>query len=112
MWNVLIFASLLGVGSCVVDVCDSGTTLRAGSGTTFSAVLDTGSRAAVSVTEAKPRERKAGAGRTAGRAKLAAAGAQLGGRGLLRVFVPVRLAARRAKARVDAIATVWIVEWV
>jgi hypothetical protein len=60
MWKVFVLASLLGSGSCLVDVLLSGTTLRAGSGTMLSAILEMGSRAAVSVTEAKPREKTAG----------------------------------------------------
>ena len=60
MWKVFVFASLLGSGSLVVDVLLSGTGLRAGSGTMLSATLEMGSRAIVSVTEAKPREKTAG----------------------------------------------------
>jgi len=60
MWKVLVFASWLGVGSWTVDVLLSGMGDRAASGTIFSAVLEMGSRAWTSVTEAKPREKTAG----------------------------------------------------
>lgn len=60
MWNVFVFASWLGSGSGFVDVLLSGMGLRAGSGTMLSAILEMGSRALVSVTEANPREKTAG----------------------------------------------------
>jgi hypothetical protein len=60
MWNVFVFASLLGSGSLIVEVLLSGTGFRAASGTIFSAVFEMGSRAWVSFTEAKPREKIAG----------------------------------------------------
>lgn len=73
MWKVLVFASWLGSGSCFVEVLLSGMGLRAGSGTMLSATLEMGSRAVVSVTEAKPREK------TAGRKAIARASAELNG---------------------------------
>lgn len=60
MWKVLIFASLVGSSAFTVEVLDSGTGERAGSGTIFSATFEIGSREAVSVTEARPREKTAG----------------------------------------------------
>lgn len=60
MWKVFVFASWLGSGSCLVDVLLSGVILRDGSGTMLSATFEMGSRATVSVTEAKPREKTAG----------------------------------------------------
>lgn len=60
MWKVLIFASLLGFGSLMVEVLLSGMGLVTVSGFIFSAVLEIGSRAWVSLTEAKPREKTAG----------------------------------------------------
>lgn len=60
MWKVFVFAFLLGSGSGTVEVLLSGTGDRAGSGTIFSAILEMGSRALVSCTEAKPREKTAG----------------------------------------------------
>ena len=60
MWKVLVFASLLGSGSWIVDVSLSGMGEREASGAIFSAVLEIGSRAWTSFTEAKPREKTAG----------------------------------------------------
>jgi len=60
MWKVFVFASWLGSGSCFVEVLLSGIGLRAASGTMLSATLEMGSRAVVSLTEAKPREKTAG----------------------------------------------------
>lgn len=97
------FASLVGSGSLTVDVLLSGTTVRAGSGTIFSATLEMGSRALVSVTEAKPREKTAG--RTA--AARASVKLQLCRKGFVEVVVPVRAVARRENTRVAAIVCGW-----
>lgn len=97
------------MGSWAVLVLLSGTTSRAGSGTIFSAVLEMGSRAVVSVTEAKPRRAtKAGLVKavrvsvtvlhsSSSRSPLRGHIESLG-------YVPARDEARRAKARVEAIA--------
>jgi hypothetical protein len=60
MWKVFVLASLLGSGSWAVEVWLSGIGDREGSGTIFSAVLEMGSRALTSLTEAKLREKTAG----------------------------------------------------
>lgn len=60
MWNVFVFASLLGSGSLMVEVSLSGMGFRAASGTIFSATLEIGSRECVSCTEARPRVKIAG----------------------------------------------------
>jgi hypothetical protein len=56
----LIFEPCSGSGSPIVDVLLSGITLREASGAIASAVLEMGSRALTSLTEAKPRVKSAG----------------------------------------------------
>jgi hypothetical protein len=104
MWNVLVFESLSGSGSFIVDVLVSEIGFVAASGTIFSAILEMGSRAWTSLTEAKPRVKRAG--RTAVVWVLAAIVDVV----LLKRILPVRRIARRVSARVQAIVEVCGVE--
>jgi hypothetical protein len=101
----LILEPFSGSGSPDVDVLLSGMGLRAASGTIASAVLEMGSRAWTSLTEAKPRVKAAD--RMAVMSVLATH-AQLRLSCVFCGVVPVRLVARRVNARSEAmVCRVW-----